>query len=141
MIDMQALGHEPVFGSDHVCISIMWKMPAQTIARFGRTAVSDIVRQDDVVLRDIQKLTRLEQNVTELRHQELFSAAARSMHDEDRVCDMAFAIALGLTKRRVMHVQLWKALAIGEVEVRYSEIALMGSLADEVTRVDNEGHI
>lgn len=141
MIDMQALGHKAVLGSDHVCILIVGEMPAQAIARLGRTAVPDIVRQDDVVLRSIQELTSLEQHLMELRHQELFPAATRTMHDENCVCDMTFAIAPGLTKGSVMQVQLWKAFAVGEFELRYDEIAFMGSLGSKASRAGNEGHI
>ena len=118
---MQPLGHEPVLRQDHVVVPVAWKPGAQSVARFGGATVSDVVREDEVMARGIERLPRAVQLAGEEGRQKLAARAARSVEDEHRVPHHAGRIAAGTAQRQVMQSQLRQRLAAREAEVAEHE--------------------
>src|SRR5262249_37343642 len=55
MVDVEALSNEAVLGFDHIQIPVTRKLRAQSIARFTRLAVTDVVRKNDEVARGVDE--------------------------------------------------------------------------------------
>ena len=67
VVHAQPLGYEPVLRFDHVDVAVTGEFGAQAVTRFARSAVADVVGQDDEVLRGVERLPRAEQLAREAR--------------------------------------------------------------------------
>ena len=110
MVDAETLSHEAVLGFDHVQIPVMRKLRAQPIAWFARLAVTDVVREDDEVARGIDEPSGGEEDTCKFWPDELRTASARPVHDQDGVADDAGAVAFGLSQRPVVNPEFRKNL-------------------------------
>src|SRR5262249_26747122 len=105
-------------------VAVLRKLGAQPIARFARTGAADGVRQDNEILRGVERLTGGEQLVGKRREKPSLTARAGAVQQQDRVGDVARSIALGRAECRVMQLQLAELLAVREGEVLDDEVAL-----------------
>src|SRR6476646_5938922 len=87
--------------------------------------MTDVVRQDDEIAADVERLTRPVQLVGELRLQELLAGPACAVKDHDRIVDLSSSIAMRLPKRRHMHPEARQRLAVAETEIFQDEVLLM----------------
>ena len=92
MIDVQALGHEGVLRRHHVGVRVVRKCRLHPVARLARPTVPNVVGQDDEILRGIERLPRAEKLARKFRTDELRPGAPGSVHDENRVHDLAGAV-------------------------------------------------
>src|SRR3954465_4156412 len=76
MIYAQALGQEPVLSLDHVQIAVVWEFGMEAVARLARLAVADAIGGNDVILCDVQWLSRIKQLPGEFGTRELAAAAS-----------------------------------------------------------------
>ena len=67
------LQHQPLC-FDHVVIVIFGELHPETVRRLGRFSMADIVREDDPIAVDVQRLAEAVQFVGKLRPQELLTA-------------------------------------------------------------------
>ena len=102
MIDPEAFSHEPVLGFDHVDVAITRKLRAQSVARFARSAVTDIVGQDDEVFRRVEELAGAEQLAGKVPSGELAAGAAGAVHHQHSVADDTAFVLPRLPQRPVM---------------------------------------
>ena len=63
-----------MLGRDHVAIAVLREACAEPVAGLGRFSVAEVVRNDDVVSRGIERLARAKQFLGELGPQKLFAA-------------------------------------------------------------------
>jgi hypothetical protein len=86
--------------------------------------VSDAVRKNNEVSRDVEKLARSKQFARKDGLQELASRASGAVKNQNGVCDAALRIAHWLAKRSVVQAQFRQRFARPEFEILDHEIAL-----------------
>ncbi len=87
--------------------------------------MADVIGEDDVVGRGIEKPAGREEHVGELRPEELMPVAARAVHDEHGVRHMPLGVADGRAQRRVVQPHFVHRLAGVEAEIVDDEIAFL----------------
>src|SRR5690242_19869459 len=85
----------------------------------------DIVRKDDEVVADVERLAGPVELVGELRAKELLAVAAGAVEHHHRIVDLSRRIAVRLTEGGVMHPKLRQALAVAEAEVLEHHVMLL----------------
>src|SRR5690349_19230501 len=85
----------------------------------------DIVRKDDPITADIERLTRPVELVRELRSKKLLTAPAGTVKDHDRIVDFAGRVAMRLPQCRIMHVEPGERFAGTEFEVGERDITFL----------------
>ena len=123
--DTEALDQHAVLRCDHVVIIIFGEVHPRPVRRLGRPAVADIVRQDEPVAADVERLIRTVELVGELRLEELLAGAAGAVEDHHRIVDLPGRVAMWAPKRRHMHLQLGQCLAVAETEVLEDNVLLV----------------
>ena len=124
VLDAETFGHELVLGRDDVLIAVMGELGAQAVARLAGAAAADTVRQDDEVLRRVERLAGGEQLVGKRGHQPGLAAGARAVEQDHRIGDVAGRVALRRSQRRVMLLEVGMHLAALEAEILDDEIGL-----------------
>ena len=84
----------------------------------------DIVRQDDPVAVDIERLARPEQFFCKLRRKELATAAARAVKQHHRVIDLAAPIAMWSPECGVVDAHFVQMLAGAKRHIARDEISI-----------------
>ena len=96
------------------------------VARFGRLAVADPVRQHDEKLRRIEWLIFAEKLARKFRPDKLRAATRRPVHNENRVARFALRVLLRFSQRPIMETQLWQCFAPRKFEIANRIVALGG---------------
>ena len=117
MIDVEALDQHGVLGGDHVVIVVLREVHAQAVGRLARFAVADVVGQNDVELRDIERLAGPEKHVGKDRVEQGMGIAAGAVEQQDCVISVAGCIAVRLAQSQVVQLQLGEGFTAAEVEV------------------------
>ena len=86
--------------------------------------MADVIGQDDVVLRGIEKAAAREQLPGKIGPEELPAGAAGPVHDEDGVPHLAPGIPFGLADGAIVDPQLGQGAPGSELEALEDEIAL-----------------
>src|SRR5262245_41117215 len=87
--------------------------------------MADIVWEDDPVAADVERLAGAVEFVGELRPQEVLAAAARPVEHHHRIIDLARSVAVRLTQRGVVDVELGKRFARAEFEGGEDDVTLL----------------
>jgi hypothetical protein len=111
VIDLQAFGEKSVLRGDHVLIAIARETGPQAVAGLARSAVTDAVRQDEIVAVGVEGLPCAKQLPRELGPQELLTATRGAMEDQHRIAHGTLTVALRRSQRSVVDAQLGKGLA------------------------------
>jgi len=127
MVDAKPFLHELALKRNHVCVFIMRKVRAHAVARLRGFSMADIVWENEEVFAGIEQLPGAEQLTGEDRTQELLSAPARTMENQNRVGGSAVRILLGLANRRIMHADFGQGLAGLETKVANDVSPFVGS--------------
>ena len=124
MVDVQAIDHQAVFSVHHVGVLVVREFGMQSPARATGLPVADVVGQDHVKLRHVQRLARPKQLARKDVAHELRAAAGGAVHDEHRVANHAVSIPLRNTERPVVDFEFRQRLAGGEVEILDDVVSL-----------------
>ena len=84
----------------------------------------DVVRQDDVVARDVERLARPVELVSKLRLKELRARPSGPVQDHHRIDDPTLRVPARLAQSAVVHPQFGQGLTVREGEVAQDDIAL-----------------
>src|SRR5271154_1968724 len=114
-----------MLGRNHVVIVIAGKVRVHALAGLRGASMANAVGQDDVVLRGVEQLAGLEEDVGELGAEELRSGAAGTVQDKHCVRHTTTGVALRLTERAVMEAEFVEGFSCAEFEVVSSVIALL----------------
>ena len=106
MIDMKAIDQHSVLRGDHVAVVIVREAHAQAVRWLTRFAMSDVIRKNNVKLRDVERLARTEENARENRIEQRIRAPAGAMEKQNRIVGVAVRIAVRATQRKVVQLQL-----------------------------------
>jgi hypothetical protein len=106
MIDMETIDQHGVLGGDHVVIGLVREAHAQTVGGLARFAVADVVGQDDVELRNIERLTGPEENVGKGGVEQGMGVTTCAVEKQDGVVGVSGRIAVRLAQREVVEFQL-----------------------------------
>src|SRR5215469_13010309 len=102
MVHAEAFGQQKVMGGDHVVVIVLRKMGVHPIAGLRGFSVADAVGKDNVVARNVQKLSGSVQYARKIRDEELMAGAACSVQDQNGVGGAALRIARRLPERCVV---------------------------------------
>ena len=116
MVDVQSFGHQPVLGRDHVSVCVVGKVHAQPIGGLGGPAVTNVVREDDVVGRGVERLAGPVQ-LGEERVEELAAGTPGAVQDQYRVADVTGRVPAGRPQREIVELERCQGFAVGEVEI------------------------
>ena len=86
--------------------------------------MTDVVRQDDEVLRGVEQLAGAEQFPGETVGEELRAGPGRAVHDQHGIAHDAGGVLLRRAERAVVHPQLGQRFTRGEPEVPEHDVAL-----------------
>jgi hypothetical protein len=117
VIDAQPPRQQRVLRLDHVGVAVVRKVRVHSVARLARVAVSDAVRQNDVVLRRVEQLAWAEQHAREIPTGERAARSRGAVQHHHRVPNDSRGVAPRLAHRDVVESQLGKRFAVGEFEV------------------------
>ena len=117
MIDVEALNQHGVLRGHHVVIVVLRKVHAQTVGRFARFAVADVVRKNDVELRDIEGLAGAKEHVGKHGIKQGMGITARAMEQQDCVISVAGCILVRLAQSEIVELQLRNRFTATEVKV------------------------
>src|SRR5579859_1461781 len=123
MIDAKSLGHQPVLRLEHVRIAVVRESHVESIARFGGISMPDAVRQNNEVLRWIQKLAAIEKLTGKLIVEKLLAGASRAVQDQDGILHFASGAGDRLPQRPVMELDFARLLATAKLEIAEYVIA------------------
>src|SRR3954462_14338486 len=101
----------------------MRKARTQTVAGFGRTAVTDVVGQDDEITRRIEWLPGAEQDTGKVLCQELTARTTGPVQDQDSIADAAIFVPPRSTKSAVINFELGELLSTLELKTADNEIS------------------
>src|SRR6185437_2528278 len=93
-------------------------------AGLARLSVADLVGQDNVVARDVERLARAVEGAGENRAQELMPGAAGAVDDEHGVVHHSGCVLAGRAQGRIVQVQARQRFAVVELEVADGVVAL-----------------
>ena len=133
----QAFGQHALLAGDHVGVIVAREGHLHAVAGLGAFAVADIVRQDHIVLGDVERLARAIQFVSKLRAEELVAAAASAVKHHHRVFDLPGRVLFRGAKRGDVDLDVHFA-ALGKGEVLQDNIAF-GRFGTPVFRVERRG--
>ena len=110
---------------DHVVVIVAREIHPHPVARLGRTAVAEVVGQDHIGFRQIERLARAVQLIGELGTEELRAAAAGAVEHHNRIVDLPPGIAVRRAERGDVHAHIHR-FAGAEVEIAQGDILLLG---------------
>jgi hypothetical protein len=117
MVDVETVEEHGVLGGDHIVVVVVRKVHPQTIGRLAGFPVADVVRQDNVELRDVERLAGAEENIGKDRIEQGMGVAARSMEKQDSVVRVSCGIPVGLAERKIVQLQVGERFADPEAEI------------------------
>ena len=99
---MEAVDQHGVLRGNHVVIVVVRKAHAQAVRRFARFTVPDVIGKDEVILLDIKRLPRPEENVGKDRVEEGMTIAPRAMQQKHGIVGMPRRVAVRHAEREVV---------------------------------------
>jgi hypothetical protein len=126
MIDVEALDQHGVLRGHHVVIVVLREVHAQTVGRFARFAVPDVVRKNDVELRDIEGLAGAKEHVGKHRVKKGMGITARAMEQQDCVISVAGCVLVRLAQSEIVELQLRDRFTATEVKVTDDVVTIQG---------------
>src|SRR5262249_28316815 len=96
---------------------------AQPVARLRRATAADAVRDDDEILRGVERPTGGEQLVGEARHQPVLRRAAGAVQQQHGIDDGTFGVTLRRAEREVVQLELRQHLTRAEPEILHYDVA------------------
>ena len=126
MVHAQSLFQQLVLRRDHVVIVILRKMSVHAVARLAGFSVADVIRQNDVIARDIKELPRPKKHTPELRSQELSAGTRGAVQKQHGIGNSAVRVAYRSTKGCVVYSQLGQRFARFEMEIVGNVVTFLG---------------
>jgi hypothetical protein len=127
VIDVQSIQQHGVLAGDHVVVVVGGKVGVQAVGGLGGLAVADIVGQDQIKLRNVERLPWPEEHVGEHRVQQRRSIPAGAVEQQDRVGRVAGGVPFRCSQSQVMQLQRGQGLARSETEIGDGVIAGSGA--------------
>ena len=93
MVHAQPLFQQLVLRSNHIVIVILRKTSVHAVARLARLSVTDVIRQNDVIGRDIQKLPGPNRTPANWGMQKLAAGTSGSVQEQDGIGNFAVRVA------------------------------------------------
>ena len=135
-LDSELLGEQLLLQIHHVEIAVVRKAGAQSVARFAGLAVAHIVRQDQEILRCIERLAGAEELGMEVvAFEESVARAAGAVQDQHGVRNDARAIPNRGPDRSVVQLERLELFARAESilsgpEIRLDRIRILGGKSE-----------
>ncbi len=126
VIDVQALGEHDLLRANHVVVVVVGEVHVQAVGGLGRLAMTDVVGEDEEVLRDVEGFAGAEEDVGEDGVEERVGVAAGAVEEEDGVVGVALRVAVRCAEGEVMEVEPPEGFTGLEVEVGDVEGAVLG---------------
>src|SRR5687768_7159664 len=127
MVDAQTFREQAMLRRDHVVITVFGKPCPQSVARFGRLAVANIVRNHEVKPRNIERLAGAVEFTGKFGALKLRTRAGRAVKNQDGIVYAPLGIALRRTERPAVHPQLRQGFAGAKAKVAEYKVALLRS--------------
>src|SRR6185369_13592736 len=113
-----------MLGGHHVVIIVMRELCMKTVARFARGSMTDVIRDDDIVLLGIEKLALAEQNPREAFPEKLGMCSAGAMQYKDGVSYLAVFVLDRCSECYIMQLEFGERLPIVKSEILYHKVAV-----------------